>query len=134
MVKIGIVVANFYKKYADTMLKKAKEAAKKLGADTEVIEVPGSFELPIAALKLLKRNNIHGVVALGVVMQGETDHDIIVAESAARKLMDLSIEFNKPIGLGIIGPRVNEKQAEARLEEYAERSVKAAIEMIKKLS
>ena len=132
--KIGIVVADFNKEITSRMEKKALEIAKKLKADIiEKIHVPGSFEIPIMLKKLLKNKNIDGAVALGAVIQGDTWHDVIVAESAARKIMNLSLECNKPIGLGIIGPRVTWEQAEKRAEEYAERAVKTTVEMIKKL-
>ena len=132
--KIGIVVSDFNKGITSRMEKKALEVAKKLNADViEKIHVPGSFEIPIMVQKLLKNKSVEGIVTLGAVIQGATYHDVIVAESAARKIMDLSLEHNKPIGLGIIGPRVSWKKAEERAEEYAERAVKATIEMIKKL-
>ena len=132
--KIGIVVADFNEEITSKMEKKALETAKGLKADViEKIHVPGSFEIPIMLKKLLKNKNIDGIVALGAVIQGDTGHDVIVAENAARKIMNLSLEHNKPIGLGIIGPRASWEKAEKRAEEYAERAVKTTIEMIKKL-
>ena len=132
--KISIIVAYFNEEITSKMEKKALETAQKLKAEvTEKIHVPGCFEIPIMVKKLLKNEKIEGIVTLGVVIQGDTDHDIIVAENAARKIMDLSLEYNKPVGLGIIGPRVTWQQAEERAEEYAERAVRTTVEMIKKL-
>ena len=129
-----MVFADLKKKIPSGMKKKALKIAKKQKAEVvEKIHVPGSFEIPIIIKKLLKNKSIEGIVALGAVIQGDTDHDMIVAENAARKIMNLSLEHNKPIGLGIIGPRVSWEQAEKRAEEYAERAVKTIVEMIKKL-
>ncbi len=132
--KIGIVVGDFNEEITSKMEKKALEVAENLKADViENIHVPGSFEIPIIVKKLLENKEIDGIVTLGAVIQGDTNHDIIVAENAVRKIMDLSLEYNKPVGLGIIGPRVNWEQAEKRAEEYAERAVNTTVKMIKKL-
>ncbi len=56
------------------------------------------------------------MAAIGAVIQGETKHDEVVAHQAARKLMDLSVEHRKPVGMGIIGPGgANRMQALERL-------------------
>jgi len=132
--KLGIVVSDFNKEITLRMEIKALEVAKELKADIiKKIHVPGCFEIPLMVKKLLKNDKIDGIVTLGVVIQGDTDHDVIIVENTARNIMELSLKYNKPIGLGIIGPRVTRQQAEKRAEEYAERAVKTTIEMIKKL-
>lgn len=132
--KIGIVIGDFNEEITSRMEKKALEVAKNFEVDViENIHVPGSFEIPIIVKKLLENKEIDGIVTLGAVIQGDTDHDVIIVENVARKIMDLSLEYNKPVGLGIIGPRVTWQQAEKRAEEYAERAVKTTVEMIKKL-
>lgn len=132
--KIGIIVADFNKEITSRMEKKALEIAKKLKADViEKVHVPGSFEIPLMVKKLFRNKKIDGIAALGAVIQGDTWHDVIVAENASRKIMDLSLECNKPVGLGLIGPRVTWEQAQKRAEEYAERAVKTTVEMVIKL-
>ena len=93
--------------------------------------MPGSFELPFAANKLLQDKEINALAVLGAVIQGETHHDVILVNAVAEKLIGLSLKYSKPIGFGVIGPRVKWKQAESRAEEYAERAVKAAYELLK---
>ena len=130
--KIGIIIADFNKEITSRMEKKALETVEELKADIiKKIHVPGTFEIPIALKRLLGNKGIEGVVCLGAVVKGDTWHDVIVAENAARKIMDLSLEHNKPVGFGIIGPRVSWQQAEKRAEEYAERAVKAVYELLK---
>jgi len=114
------------------MEKNAEKAAGSLGAKVvRKIHVPGAFEMPYATRILLKKKNIDAVVVLGAVIQGETDHDIVIVNSISHKLMDLSLQYNKPLGFGIIGPRVTRQQAEQRALEYSKRAVKAALEMVK---
>ena len=66
---------------------------------------------------------------MGVIAEGETQHDLIIGNAISSKLIELSLKYGKPIGFGVIGPRVTWEQAKARAEEYAERAVKSALEM-----
>ena len=130
--KIGLVVSDFNQEITSIMEKAAEKAAKSLKLEVvKKIHVPGAFEIPFAANKLLKNKKINAVVALGAVVQGETYHDVVIMNAVSSALVDLSIKYNKPIGFGVIGPRVAWQQAKARAEEYAKRAVKAAAEMAK---
>lgn len=130
--KIGIIVSNFNREITSRMQDKAIKESKKLNLQiAKLIIVPGVFEIPLIAKRLLQNKAISGIVALGAVVQGETYHDIIVVETASRSIMNLSLEYNKPIGFGIIGPRVSWKQASKRADEYAERAVKSLDDMLK---
>lgn len=132
--KIAIVVSDFNEEITSRMEKKALEIAQKLKVEVIWnIHVPGAFEVPIIVKKLLKNEKVEGIVTLGAVIQGETNHDVVITNSVGPKLLELSLKYNKPVGLGIIGPKVTWKQAEKRAEEYAERAVETVIEMIKKI-
>jgi len=127
--KIGAVVSEFNYDITMMMLERAKEHAQFLGAEiTHIVKVPGVFDMGLAIKKLLERKDIDGVVAIGAVIEGETEHDDIVIQHAARKIADLSIEYSKPVGLGISGPGMTRLQAEARIER-----AKAAVEAVVKL-
>jgi len=127
--RIGAVVSEFNYDITMMMFERAKEHAKFLGADiTETIKVPGVFDMGLAIKKLLERKDIDGVVTIGAVIEGETEHDELVIQHAARKIADLSLEYNKPVGLGISGPGMTRLQAEARIER-----AKAAVESVVKL-
>ncbi|MCD6084317.1 MAG: 6,7-dimethyl-8-ribityllumazine synthase [Desulfurococcales archaeon] len=133
-VRLGIVVAEFNYDVTYLMLQKALNHAKFLGAEvTYVFKVPGTFEVPLAVRKLLKMPEVDGVVALGAVIQGETKHDELVAQQSARKILDLGVEFGKPVALGIIGPGASRMQALERVEDYARRAVEAVVKMVKRL-
>ena len=131
---IGIVVSDTYRDITEAMLSVAKEHAEFLNVKvSKIINVPGSFEAPLAVKKLLSSSEIDGVVTLGAVIEGDTDHDNIVANNAARKIMDLSLEFNKPVGLGISGPKMTRMDAMRRVDKFGKSTVEATIKMIRKL-
>lgn len=131
--KLGMVVSLFNYEITGEMSKKALERAKEVGARiVKVIEVPGSFEIPLAVKQLLEDKEIEGIVTIGTIIKGGTDHDTVVAHSVARKLLDLSVESNKPVSLGISGPNITWQQSEKRIEEYAIRAVDSVVKMLRK--
>ena|SRR3989338_3962370 len=132
--KLGMVVSLFNYEITGEMSKKSLERANEIGVKiVKIIEVPGTFEIPLAVMTLLKDKNIDGVITLGTVIKGGTDHDNVVAHSVARKLLDLSIEYKKPVSLGISGPNITWQQSEKRIEEYAIRAVDSVVNMLRKI-
>lgn len=128
-IRIGAVVSEFNYDITMAMEERAKEHAKFLGAEiTQTIKVPGVFDMGLAIKKLLEKKDIDGVVAIGAVIEGETEHDDIVIQHASRKIADLALEYGKPVGLGISGPGMTRLQAEERIER-----AKAAVEAVVKL-
>lgn len=132
--KIGIVVADYNADITHLMTKIAQEHVEFLGGKvTKTIRVPGVFDVPLAAKKLAEKREIDGIVTLGAVVEGDTDHDDIVAQNAARKIADVSVETGKPISLGISGPKMTRADGVKRIEEYAKRSVETTLKMIRRL-
>ncbi|RLF42179.1 MAG: 6,7-dimethyl-8-ribityllumazine synthase [Thermoplasmata archaeon] len=128
-IRIGAVVSEFHYDITMMMLERAREHAQFLGSEiTQIVKVPGVFDMGLAVKKLLERDDIDGVVTLGAVIEGETEHDEIVMQHATRKIADLSLEYDKPVGLGITGPGMTRLQAEDRIER-----AKAAVEAVVKL-
>ena len=133
MVKLGIDVSEFNQDITTRMFEKAKAHASSLGVEVkEVAWVPGAFDTPFAVKNMLVREEVDAIVTLGAIIKGDTDHDAVIAQSTARKLIDLSLEYNKPVTLGIIGPNATEKDAIKRTDEYARRAVEAALKLVKK--
>ena len=112
--KILIVMANYYKNISSGLLKSAKN---ELYGETNLIEVPGVFEIPIVLAKNIKKYD--GFIALGCVIKGETPHFNFISEAAINGIMKISIESKKPIGNGII-TCLNMKQALARRKKGKE--------------
>ncbi len=127
--RIAFVVSEFNFDVTMPMLEQAKQHAAFLGATVaREVQVPGVFDMPLAIKKLVQRDDVDAVVALGAVIEGETEHDDIVIQHASRKIADLAVEFGKPVGLGITGPGMSRLQAEARISR-----AKAAVEAVVKL-
>jgi riboflavin synthase len=133
-ISVALVVSQFNKEITERMEEKALEAlAEQDSVLRSIVKVEGAFEIPLAAKKLLMDKSVDAVVALGVVIKGDTAHDEVIVKNVAKTLQDLSLQFNKPIGLGIIGHDVEYDAAEERADDYAERAVKAAIKLTKVL-
>jgi 6,7-dimethyl-8-ribityllumazine synthase len=129
-IRIAIIVSEFNSDITFQMLNKAKDQAQKIKADIRYIcFAPGSFDMPLLIEELLKKNDVDAAVTLGAVIKGETSHDDIVAENAARLIADLSLKYGKPIGLGITGPNMTLEQAKDRIDIVPLRAVNAAVNM-----
>jgi 6,7-dimethyl-8-ribityllumazine synthase len=134
LVKLGIAASEFNFDIVSPMLEFAKRHAEFLGAQIVAeVMVPGVYELPLAAKKLVERGDVDAVVTLGAVIEGGTEHDEIVMQHAARKLMDLAVQYGKPVTLGISGPGMTRVQALERVNDYARRAVEAAVKTVKRL-
>ena len=132
--KLGFVVSDYNADITHLMSKIGEEHAEFLGAKVStLIRVPGAFDMPLATAKLIKRKDIDGVVCLGAVIEGDTNHDQIVAHNAARKITDLSVASGKPVSLGVSGPGMTRADGIKRIETYAKRSVESALKMIRRL-
>ena len=131
--KLGFVVSEFNRDITYMMEIEGEEHAKFLGAEvTERIYVPGAYDMPLAIKKLLTEGEVDAIVTIGCVIEGATGHDEIVVQHAARKILDLSLEFNKPVALGISGPGMTRMEASERID-YARRAVESAVKMVRRL-
>lgn len=116
--RFAIVAARFYRELTDWMIDGAKRALADCGVSPEdimVYEVPGCFELPLACQKIVEGENVDAIVALGVVIRGETAHFDFVAGECARGIMDVQLATGVPIGFGVLTTE-NLEQAEERAD------------------
>jgi 6,7-dimethyl-8-ribityllumazine synthase len=110
--KFAVVVARFNAAITEKLLEGARQALAEAGAAAvEVFYVPGAFELPLAAQRLVKTHD--AVIALGAVIRGETPHFDYIAGEAARGLQQVALEHNVPVAFGVLTTDTYE-QAEAR--------------------
>jgi len=120
------VVSEFNQEITSKMLDIALQKAKSLNLNIKYIcKVPGVFDMPLVIDTLLQKKDVDAVVTLGAVIKGQTKHDELITNVAARALMDLSIKYQKPVTLGITGPGMTNRQAQARIRPVAERAVDA---------
>ncbi len=130
---IGVVVSEFNFDITSMMLERAKAHAEFLDVNiAKVMTVPGVFDMPLAVKKLVKDKSIDGVITLGAVIEGETDHDQIVMQNAARKIADLSVEYDKPVTLGISGPGETRLQAQDRIEKGRD-AIESCVKLLRRL-
>ena len=110
-----IVEARYYDDIGAMLLAGAQRALEAVGAQIDVVNVPGALEIPAAVRILTQGGAYAGAVALGCVIRGETYHFEIVAGDSSRALMDLSVAQMLPIGNGILTVE-NEEQAIVRAD------------------
>ena len=124
--KILIVLAKFYNELSKNLLFGAK---KKLKGKTniKIIEVPGSFEIPVVISKNIKKYD--GFVALGSIIKGEIPHFDFISQSVTDSIMQLSINSKKPIGNGII-TTLNKKQAKIRSLTKGKEAAQAVLSVL----
>ena len=136
MVSLGLVVAQFNKERPITheMAERARDAAREHGADiVETIEVPGSYDTPLAADRLARRDDVEAVAVLGAIVTGDTDHDRVIGDSAAQALTNVSLDRDTPVTLGITGPGMSQAEAEERIDHGAT-AIESAIDMVEALA
>jgi 6,7-dimethyl-8-ribityllumazine synthase len=135
MVALGLVVAQFNKERPVTheMADRAREAAADAGAEiVETVEVPGSYDTPLAADRLARRDDVDAVAVLGAIVTGDTDHDRVIADAAAQGLTDVSLERDTPVTFGITGPGMSAAEAADRID-YGATAVESAISLAEEL-
>jgi 6,7-dimethyl-8-ribityllumazine synthase len=101
--RYAIVLASFYEDLAQRLLTGAQQVFQRAGhTEAEVFEVPGAFELPLAANYAARTGRFAGVACLGTVIRGETDHYDFVCAEAARGIMAVSLETGVPCAFGVL--------------------------------
>ncbi|MEZ3116709.1 6,7-dimethyl-8-ribityllumazine synthase [Halobaculum sp. MBLA0147] len=132
-VTLGLVVAQFNASVTERMAESARGAADERGATVvEQVEVPGVYDTPLVADRLARRADVDAVAVIGAVVTGDTDHDEVVADAAAKKLSEVSLERDTPVTFGVSGPGQSGAEARERIEKGAE-AVDAALDVLEAL-
>jgi 6,7-dimethyl-8-ribityllumazine synthase len=101
--RFAIAVGRFYEELADRLVDGARRVLEAGGAkEIDVLDVPGAFELPLAARYAAESGRYAGVVCLGVVIRGETDHYEYVCAEAARGIQEVQLRTGVPCGFGLL--------------------------------
>ena len=123
---IAIVCGSFHKTEVSKMLEWASDEASQRGLTlTDVVWVPGAMEVPLALNRLLARDDIEGAACLGIIEKGHTQHGLAMGQSVMQSIIDLQLNWDKPVGLGIIGPGAEPEHIGPRLEPHARAAVAA---------
>ena len=101
--RIAIVVARFYEDLADRLISGARGVLEEAGiTDVDVFDVPGAYELPLAAKYAAESGRYAGVVCLGAVIRGETSHYDYVCGESARGIQDVQLSTGVPCSFGVL--------------------------------
>jgi len=102
-VTFAIAIGRFYEELADRLVAGAQRGfAEHDAPEAEIFEVPGAFELPLAAAYLAGTGRYDGVACLGAVIRGETDHYDYVCTEAARGIQDVALRTGVPCAFGVL--------------------------------
>lgn len=131
--KVALLVSDFNAEVTSRMLERAEEHARALGVEvSHTVHVPGVFDMPLMIKHLLGRRDVEGLVIIGAVIKGDTQHDEVIAHAVARAATDLALQFSKPVALGVTGPGMTEGQALDRIDNAAN-AVASVVRMVKAL-
>ena len=135
--KVHIIASLFNENYVEKLLKNTiEELEKAKGVNISISRVPGSFEIPAMASRVLKSNPKTAIIALGIIFEGKTHHANMIAESATHALQTLAIKYTASVIHQILFVK-NEEQAKERcfgeLNRGAEAG-RAALQMLSLLS
>lgn len=127
----GIVAARYNQKWVDALLERTLAALKAAEGTIRIVRAPGSNELPYLAHMLARSKMVDCIIALGVVIGGETNHHNVIASSTAHAFQMISLNTQIPVVNGILVTH-NRKQAKARCEGTIDRGTefaRTAVEM-----
>ena len=126
--RFAIVVSRWNPTFTTKLARGAVEAFTNAGADAiETFHVPGAFELPVACLKAAQSGDFDAVIALGVVIRGDTPHFDYVAGQAAAGIMQASMQSGVPVMFGVITADNVEQVVERTGEKDDNKGYEAAI-------
>ena len=132
--KIGIVVSEWNANITENLFSGAYEVLVECGCKSEDIirkNVPGSFELPLAAQFLLESKNVDAVICLGSVIQGETKHFDYVCQTTSNGIKDVSLKYNKAVIFGVLTDNTMQQAIDRSGGKHGNKGVEAAIAALK---
>lgn len=134
--KFAIVVAKWNEEITEALYEGAYSSLVSLGAKkTNItrIDVPGSYELPLAAQRMAKQKEITAVICLGCVIQGETPHFDYICQAVANGIMRVNLDSGKPVAFGVL-TTLDKKQALERAGgKYGNKGEEAAMTVVEML-
>ena len=100
--RYALAVGRFYEELAERLVAGARAVFGGAGAEVEVHDVPGAFELPLAAKYCAESGRYEGVACLGAVLRGETDHYEYVCAESARGIAEVQLATGVPCAFGVL--------------------------------
>jgi len=131
--KFSIIVSRFNDFITGKLLDGAIDALKRHGVDEndiEVVKVPGAFEIPLVAAKLVKRKGTDGVICLGTVIRGATPHFDYVASEVSKGVAHVSLDSGVPVAFGVLTTDTIEQAVERAGSKSGNKGWDAAVTAI----
>ena len=135
----GIVFTSWNEEIVGSLLENSKKELLSLGVKEEnitLVEVPGAFEIPLAA-KVLASTSVDAVIALGAIIKGDTPHFDFIASSCTEGILQASLELKKPIIFGVLTTNTEEQalqRSDVDRENKGAEFAQGAMQMIEALS
>ena len=134
--KFAVVVAEWNEEITEALYEGAYTALLEMGAKKSNIyrtNVPGSYELPLAAQRMAKKKDIAAVICLGCVIQGETPHFDYICNAVANGIMRVNLDTGKPVAFGVL-TTLDKKQALERAGgKHGNKGEEAAVTVVEML-
>ena len=135
--KIGIVVSEWNDSITNNLFQGAKQTFLENGVPEENIlirHVPGAFELPMASQWMLDATDVDGVIAIGVVIQGETKHFDFVCQGTTDGLMKVMLEYNSPISFCVLTDNTLQQSIDRSGGIHGNKGVECAVALLKMIA
>ena len=135
--KIGIVISEWNDSITNNLLKGAIDALTDNGlkeSNIIVKYVPGAFELPLGAQWLAQDDTIDGVVAIGVVIQGETRHFDFVCQGTTDGIMEVNLKYDKPVAFCVLTDNTLQQSIDRSGGKHGNKGIECAIACMKMIA
>jgi 6,7-dimethyl-8-ribityllumazine synthase len=135
--KVGIVVSEWNDQITFNLLKGAQEALIENGVREENIYVQfvtGAFELPLCSQYFCEQEIVDGVIAIGVVIQGETKHFDFVCSGTTQGIMDVMLKYNKPVAFCLLTDNTIQQSIDRSGGKHGNKGIEAAIACMKMIA
>lgn len=131
--RIGIVVSAWNGHITQRLLKGAIDVLDTIGQKASlrtILNVPGAFELPLGAQQLCQQQQIDGVLAIGVVIQGETRHFDFVCSGTTHGLMDVMLKYDKPVGFCLLTDNTEQQSLDRAGGQHGNKGTEAMVAVL----
>ena len=132
--KIGIVVSEWNDQITLNLLAGAKQALLDNGVKEQNILirfVPGTFELPLGCQFMCETTDVDGIIAIGVVIQGETKHFDFVCDGATKGIMDVNLKYNTPVAFCVLTDNNIQQSIDRSGGKHGNKGIECAISCLK---
>lgn len=135
--KIGIVVSEWNGEITNNLLQGALQLLRDCGVQEQNIHVkavPGAFELPLGSQFFCEKEEIDGVIAIGVVIQGETKHFDFVCEGATQGIMNVGLKYNKPVAFCVLTDNHIQQSIDRSGGKHGNKGIECALACVKMIA